>query len=299
MTIVAEEPNNPGFNFVAAGDWGCGNEAIQTFSMMRSMEPELYLGLGDYSYENSMDCWYDIVESAGKAFKISLGNHDTEGKLLQSYMDRFGIKSQYYSFDYLNAHFIALSTELSKQESTKQLLFTRNDLLKTKANQNTDWIFVFFHKPFYPDNPDPDIINMRKEYHPLFEKFGVDLVIQGHLHNYQRSYPLLFNDDRPSRPVISNKEQYWYKDPQGPIFVIAGTGGESIQSLHKESFQASSYEGYGCINVEIKGKSMSVEYYTDTNDTIDRFLITKMTDKSDRTAEKSEVQKIQYDDSTK
>lgn len=44
---------------------------------------------------------------------------------------------------------------------------------------------------------------------------------------------------------------------------------------------------------------MSVEYYTDTNNTIDRFLITKMIDKSNRVAEKSEVQVTEYDDSTK
>lgn len=49
MPIKGEETNKAEFNFVAAGDWGCGHEAIQTFSMMKSMQPELYLGLGDYS----------------------------------------------------------------------------------------------------------------------------------------------------------------------------------------------------------------------------------------------------------
>lgn len=57
LLAEAEELNIEEFNFVAAGDWGCGHEAIHTFSMMKSMEPELYLGLGDYSYEKSMDCW--------------------------------------------------------------------------------------------------------------------------------------------------------------------------------------------------------------------------------------------------
>jgi hypothetical protein len=46
--------------------------------MMKKMEPELYLTLGDYSYEPSLDC-YDIVKSAGSALKVVLGNHDTEG----------------------------------------------------------------------------------------------------------------------------------------------------------------------------------------------------------------------------
>jgi phosphodiesterase/alkaline phosphatase D-like protein len=94
MPIGAEEIDEEEFNFVAAGDWGCGHEAIQTFSMMKSMQPELYLGLGDYSYQKSIDCWLNIVKSAGKAFKISLGNHDTEGKLLQAYMDEFKLDKQ-------------------------------------------------------------------------------------------------------------------------------------------------------------------------------------------------------------
>ena len=42
-------------------------------------EPELYLTLGDYSYEPSLGCWCDIVKSAGSPLKEVLGNHDTEG----------------------------------------------------------------------------------------------------------------------------------------------------------------------------------------------------------------------------
>ena len=99
IPIEAEEAHKAGFNFVAAGDWGCDHEAIHTFSMMKSMKPELYLGLGDYSYQKSIDCWLDIVKSAGNAFKISLGNHDTEGKLLQAYMDEFNLEKQYYSLN--------------------------------------------------------------------------------------------------------------------------------------------------------------------------------------------------------
>ena len=144
MPIKGEEINKTEFNFVAAGDWGCGHEAIHTFSMMKSMEPELYLGLGDYSYQNSIDCWVDIVKSAGNAFKISLGNHDTEGNLLRAYMDEFKLDKQYYSFNYRNAHFVALSTELNNDGVKQQLQFVRNDLSRTKANQNIDWIIIFF-----------------------------------------------------------------------------------------------------------------------------------------------------------
>ena len=296
MPIGGEESDEAEFNFVAAGDWGCDHEAVHTLSMMKRMEPELYLGLGDYSYQLSADCWLDIVKSVSNSFKIALGNHDTLKQKLQAYIDEFKLENQYYSFNYRNAHFIALSTELNKDQEKEQLNFVKNDLLKTKANKDTNWTIVFFHKPFYSGNSD--ITNMRKTYHPLFEDFGVDLVIQGHSHNYQRTYPLLYNEARISQPIVANKEQSQYKDPLGIIFVIAGTGGESLQPLHKLPFLASSYGGFGCMNVEIKDKSMTVEYYSDTNDTIDKFMITKKPYHSNLD-EKNEVQRIGYDEPKK
>ena len=289
----AEETDEAEFNFVAAGDWGCGHEALHTLSIMKRMEPELYLGLGDYSYQLSADCWLDIVKSVSDSFKIALGNHDTLNQKLQAYIDEFKLENQYYSFNYHNVHFIALSTELNKNQEKEQLKFVKNDLLETKANKNTDWIIVFFHKPFYSSNSD--ITNMRKNYHPLFEDFGVDLVIQGHSHNYQRTYPLLYNEARNSQPIIADKEQSQYEDPLGIIFVIAGTGGESLQPLHKEPFLANSYGGFGCMNVEVKNKSMTVEYYSDTNDIVDKFIITKKSHSSNLD-EKNEVQRIGYDE---
>lgn len=264
--------------------------------MMKSMEPELYLGLGDYSYEKSMDCWLDIIKSAGNAF-ISLGNHDTGGKLLQAYMDEFELEKQFYSFNYLNAHFIALSTELDKSDQLEQLEFVRNDLLRTKSNTNIDWTIIFFHRPFYSATVS-EFATMTKTYHPIFEKFGVDLVLQGHSHNYQRTYPLLFNDESHLKPIISDKEKYRYIDPKGVIFVVAGTGGESIQPLNKKSFLVSTYEGYGCLDVEINANSMYVEYYSDTNDSIDIFTITKEP-QSKSLDEKTQIQEIEYNQRTK
>jgi predicted phosphodiesterase len=298
MPVQGEKMKESDFNFVAAGDWGCGHEALYTFSMMKSMKPELYLGLGDYSYQNSIDCWANIVKSVGNAFKITLGNHDTEGQLLKAYMDKFKLEKQYYSFNYGNAHFVALSTELNEGGEIEQLRFLKSDLLMTKANKNIDWTIVFFHRPFYSANA-ADITNMRRTYHPLFDKLGVDLVLQGHSHNYQRSYPLSYNDVTHSEPIISDKEQFQYHDPLGSIFVIVGTGGESVQPVHKKPYLVSSYEGYGCINVEINGKSMYVKYYSDSNNTIDKFSITKNENNPKRTDSKIDTQRIDYYESRK
>jgi predicted phosphodiesterase len=298
LSAYSDEINGADFNFVAAGDWGCGHDALNTFSMKKSMEPELYLGLGDYSYTDSANCWINIVKSVGKDFKIALGNHDTSRKSLKAYMEEFRLEKQYYSFNYRNAHFIALSTELNKLDDTEQLKFVTNDLLTTKENKNIDWIIVYFHKPFYSAEGS-DVQRMIGNYQPLFEKARVDLVLQGHSHNYQRSYPLLYNEDSSSKPLISDKERFEYRDPLGIIFVIVGTGGQSIEDIDKKSFLASTYEGFGCINVEIKGKVMNVEYYSDTNNMIDKFLITKNQNNSESIDVKTDMQRIEYYQSEK
>src|SRR6478672_3048268 len=272
--LTMAEPLDSDFNFVAAGDWGCDNNAKNTFTMMKSMEPELYLTLGDYSYESTLDCWYDIVKSAGSAMKVVVGNHDTEGSVLSSLMSKFNLDKQYYSFDYQNAHFLGLSSELDSSEDKGQFEFAKADLAKAKSNPNTDWIIVYLHRPFYSGS-GADNIGMRDMYHPLFQKYNVDLVLAGHAHNYQRSYPLNYNYARPGRPLIMNNEKSPYINELGTVFVIVGTGGESIQGVDGKPYLASIYEGFGCLNVQIHGKSLSAEFYTDKGETIDRFVIIK------------------------
>jgi len=51
----------PSFNFAAAGDWGCTDDTTNTVNNILDKNPQLVLGLGDFSYEDSADCWFDII----------------------------------------------------------------------------------------------------------------------------------------------------------------------------------------------------------------------------------------------
>src|SRR5215211_1367695 len=77
------------FNFVAVGDWSCNKEAKTTTLNILKTDPEIMLGLGDYSYEKNAQCWKAITEGIdSKKIKISFGNHEFEDKsLLKQYMD--------------------------------------------------------------------------------------------------------------------------------------------------------------------------------------------------------------------
>jgi hypothetical protein len=55
------ETDNLDFNFVAAGDFGCGKNANRTITNMLAREPEVVIGLGDLSYQKTADCWFHVV----------------------------------------------------------------------------------------------------------------------------------------------------------------------------------------------------------------------------------------------
>jgi hypothetical protein len=72
---------------------------------------------------------------------------------------------------------------------------------------------------------------LRNTYHPLFEQYGVDLVLQGYNHNYERTYPIKFNNTGLTNPIETSTNTTFYKDPDGEIFATVGTGGKSVDSF--------------------------------------------------------------------
>ena len=64
-------------------------------------------------------------------------------------MDYFGLKEQYYLFNYENVHFIVISTEIQYEEGFEQHNFVNNDLSKALLNHDLDWIVVFYHSLAY------------------------------------------------------------------------------------------------------------------------------------------------------
>ena len=136
------------YNVSAAGDWGCTDNTKNTVSNMNNKAPEVVLGLGDYSYADTANCWLDIINPLDGKMKISIGNHDDEpSTLLNQYLNHFGLSRQYYSFNYQNAHFLVLSTEMTTSSSMYD--FAKNDLAQAASNTGIQWIIIYMHKPMY------------------------------------------------------------------------------------------------------------------------------------------------------
>jgi predicted phosphodiesterase len=268
-----------GYNVSAAGDWGCNDNTKKTVSNIIYKNPERVLGLGDYSYQSTADCWLAIVDPIDEKMKISIGNHDDmSSSLLNQYMNHFNLSRQYYSFNYQNAHFVVLSTEQTSNRSP-QYDFVKRDLANASQNSNIDWIIVYMHKPLYtsPSNHAGESAT-RDRYHPLFDLYGVDIVLYGHNHAYERSYPLKYDKANPSVPIITNssKENY-YNDTQGQIFATIGTAGQSVIHYDSKSWYiVTQYEGYGFLDIDIAGNKLVAKFYSNNDGSVkDQFTITK------------------------
>ena len=119
----------------------------------------------------------------------------------------------YYSFDYANIHFVELeSYETDRSPTGPMLTWLQRDL----AANTQPWVIVFFHHPPYSKgshNSDTEIelIEMRQNALPILENFGVDLVLSGHSHSYERSFLLdsHYGDSTPSDADLKGwRDQY-------------------------------------------------------------------------------------------
>jgi hypothetical protein len=260
------------FDFVVAGDYGCDAKTKQTIKAMEEKNADLVLALGDLSEVKNPGCFFDLVSKLDDddKFKIALGDADTDSNNTHS-SSRFGdfirffdLESPYYSFDYQNVHFLAMSTGKSLHipytYGSAQYKFINDDLNKAASNPNIDWIIVYGYRPFYSSpsfHPSNEIL--RKTYPPLFEKYGVDLVITSHNHNYQRSYPLLYNIEQSRQPIIRDANATHYNTPGVPIYVGVGTAGSNLYDFRGQApFMAAQFRENGFLHVNITNTDQDI-----------------------------------------
>ncbi len=284
------------FNFALAGDWGCTKDTAKSVQIIQNHDPDLVFNLGDTSYKKKdIKCWVDIVKPISDRMKSVIGNHDViSPKLLSQHLKHFGLNKTHYSFDYNNIHFLMMDSEssylpgsdpdFSDLENTDQYQFVENDLANASKNSVIKWIIVMSHRQYYSslcgnhDSCEP-IQKLRDAYHPLFEKYDVDLLFSGHAHNYQRTFPLFYNDANPSEPIIVEKGKTEYDLKKGMFQIIVGTGGIGFDDFsNQEPFVVYQQDSnYGFLNVDVidQGNVLIGKYYTNTGDILDEFKITK------------------------
>jgi predicted phosphodiesterase len=285
--------NSSDFNFAVVGDWGCTKDTAKTVDLIQSQNPDIVFSLGDTSYGPDINCWTDIVSPISNKIKAVIGNHDVMSpSLLDQHLKAFGLDKPYYSFDYNNIHFLMMDSESSylpgsdptfvDLEDTEQYQFVENDLAKASNNPYVKWIIVMSHRQFYSSHCGPHdscepIKKWRDAYHPLFEKYGVDILFSGHAHNYERTYPLFYNDMNPSQPIIAENSETDYKSPKGMFQIIVGTGGiDHDPFTNQEPFVVYQQDSsYGFLNIGVIDQENVLigKYYDNDGDILDEFKI--------------------------
>lgn len=224
---ISKNKDNSIFKIMSAGDWDCTGETEDTIENIIDQGPKVVLALGDLSYNGKAKCWLDLIEPIADKTKIAIGNHEVDSDdLTADYMSFFDLKEQYYSFNYRNVHFLALSTETDYDDQSEQYQFAVKDLEKYSKDPFIDWIIVFYHRLVYGSGSGlEEETDFRETYHPIFDKYKIDLALQAHLHAYERTYPISFNNDDNDEPIVQDHNPNIYKNPKGTVFVTVGTAG--------------------------------------------------------------------------
>lgn len=226
----------------------------------KSRHYDALLHLGDIAYElDSVQpgvsrAFFEEMEGAASIlpYMVLPGNHESY-RNFEQYKAQFRMprnwanegNSMFYSFNLGPGHFIALSTEefllgpaIAYQ---KQLEWLQKDLSEACSHRDAvPWIVVLAHRPFYcsvdfsfpPNSPTAphsnqycgkDALKLRSKLEDLLYRAGVDLVLTGHVHNYQRMQPLYRNVSQARESDGSN----WHENPRAPVYIVTGTGGSS------------------------------------------------------------------------
>lgn len=273
----------PNFRINAIGDWGCTPDTLNTVNKIEQLNPIIVLALGDLSYTTTADCWLNDTKSIDSKLKILVGNHEQDegnpSSLLSQYLTHFHLTRTYYSFEYENIHFTIMNSEINYTYGSPQYLFVNRDLSDASNNPHIKWIVVAFHTPMYTSpSRHPAAILFRIIYHPLFDKYRVDLVLQGHNHNYQRSYPLIYNFTNPENPTVGTASNNTYFNPLGEVYLVVGTGGHPLYDLlGRAPYMAAQYRGFGLLSIDFlnNGTKLDGKFYNSRGSVIDEFTIGK------------------------
>ncbi len=263
------------FSFLAFGDSGIDSSAQYLLARRMAVEnPDLVLHTGDVAYLSGR---FDEFEQRHFAYYQDLmtrvpffpcpGNHDYLTDNARPYLLMHSLpeasvpeaeRGRYYSFDWGNAHFVSLDSNASLASAARgnggMLNWLEADLAKTQKF----WRIVYFHHPPYSNgihSDDPIEALVRDQIVPILERNNVDLVLNGHEHSYQRTYPI-----KNGRPVGPN---------QGPVYITTGGGGSDLYPVFLDSHIAAAYSVYHFLRAAVQGFRMDVSAIQSDGTTIE------------------------------
>ncbi len=319
--------NSQALKFWVTGDFGNGSSgqtAVRnSFSSYTAGQTvNGWLWLGDNAYANGTDAEYqayvfNVYPTIFKNLPVfpAPGNHDyAQSGYLSSaargtnfpYFSIFDISSnsgteKYYSTNYGNVHLIALDSYGSYNTVNSPMY---NWLQSDLANNTQQWTIVYFHHaPYSKGSHDSDnsseMVDMRRNIIPLLESYGVDLVLSGHSHSYERSNFIknhtglentFSSSTYPSGNIIQSGGGPYTKTTRtgnGTVYVVCGvsgqSGGDTQSGYPHNAMYRSIINNYGSLVLDVNGGNLTCKFLTSTGAIGDEFSMQK-TSSSPRSA---------------
>lgn len=275
---------------------------------------DLWLMLGDNAYNSGTDAQYQSAVFNIYADMLrqtplfpTLGNHDGQSADSATetgpYYDIFtlprageagGIASgteAYYSFDFGNIHFVVLDSFGSNRAANGAMMqWLQMDL----QNNAQEWLIAFWHHPPYSkgshdSDTEVELQNMREIFLPVLENYGVDLVLSGHSHSYERSK--LINGHYGLSSTFSSANEIdagsgriddsgvYAKQPQatnsGTVYAVAGSSGKTSGGSLNHPAMFVSLNQLGSMILDINNKTLDVKFIDNSGAIRDYFTLTK------------------------
>lgn len=221
---------------------------------------------GDLTEEpENLQGWDDLfAEASAWVTRVPLmpvtGNHDEQDKQADVFTAHFNlpdngaegaIPGTSYSFNYGNAHFVVLDTESNIKKQTEWL---QKDL----AAADREWIIASIHRPAYGGNQN----DKTDDWVALFDQYHVDLVLQGHNHEYSRSFPL--------------KEGKVVQAGEGTVYVVTNASGSKFNEKKSDKFYHAVHFQNGkqmFAGITVNGTTLSFAAYDIDGSKQDEFVL--------------------------
>ena len=251
------------FSFLAFGDSGADSPQQQTLVQLMAAEPDISMvvHVGDLAYpdgtfEEFEEAYFGVNAPlmARLPFFSTPGNHEYDTDSAAPYLagvatPECGVAAEdlgrYYSFDWGDAHFVSVDSNLlATARGPAMLAWLDADLAATDRY----WRIVFLHHTPYPTGfhlGDPICAAVQQLVNPIVESHGVQLLLAGHEHGYERTYPLA--GGQRVNPFS-----------RGTTYVVTGGGGATLESVGSSPQTAISVQAFHYLRVDVEGRPLTL-----------------------------------------
>jgi len=254
-TVIGDTQNSPEM-------WGHFSE------MIAQERPDFLLHVGDMiQYGPNKDDWTDeFFYPARDLFRFYplypvLGNHEGNSAFYYQYFDLPETK-WFYTQKKGNSLFIFVNTNMDILPGSKQYQMLENAL----ASSDAQWKIVLHHHPVYVSSGYYNLVEQKAitgdpntpQLRSLYETYGVDLVFNGHVHNYERTMPVY---------------QGQIDTEKGVTYITTGGGGGKLDetTVSRTWFMAETKSRHHYIKMKIWGHTLSLEAIDSTGLAFDRW----------------------------